>query len=239
MRLKTKKFTLIELLVVIAIIAILAAMLLPALNKARAGAWKITCVNSHKQLAMTMLSYIGDNDGRTMGGLLVSPYGSTWRFKLAEYQMNRQSPEAQDYINAANMLVKCPAAVACGMAYPEEMGSFRYSYIAYNHYSQNTKLATMAQPSAKLMFGDVVIGIGSGYRTAGRYGSTRIYYRVATDGTSDWGVIHCRHSGSANIAWFDGHVSSLQSPSPADLKSVYTAAKIGSSWFQPSAKVTQ
>ena len=106
MRLKTKKFTLIELLVVIAIIAILAAMLLPALNKARAGAWKITCVNSHKQLAMTMLSYIGDNDGRTMSGLLVSPYGSTWRFKLAEYQMNRQSPEAQDYINAANMLVK-------------------------------------------------------------------------------------------------------------------------------------
>src|SRR5215472_8654297 len=71
-------FTLIELLVVIAIIAILAAMLLPALGRSKLKAQSISCMNQLKQLTLGWIMYNGDNGGRLPPNCEAGEQPNTW-----------------------------------------------------------------------------------------------------------------------------------------------------------------
>ncbi len=92
---KTKGFTLIELLVVVAIIAVLVAILLPALAKARSTAYLITCTSNERQLVMGMLAYEGEY-GRLM--YVKDGYGANWGGTKCELD-----PKLNRYIRNPNL----------------------------------------------------------------------------------------------------------------------------------------
>ena len=224
--LKARAFTLIELLVVIAIIAILAALLLPALSRAKEQARQTVCMGNLRQLAITMALYASDNQDR----LPNNGYGCA-----ATLQGHRLWVVGDEHINPPSFtnlaylvdpkfalfasylpdpkIYKCPSdhgkAPIHGRWYPHTRSYALNSYIAWvwppatwdsPRYVWFRKTSDFARASPAHIFTFIDTSPGNICHSA----------FVVYLGTTLKGLFYhlpsCQHSGAGTVAFADGHV---------------------------------
>jgi prepilin-type N-terminal cleavage/methylation domain-containing protein/prepilin-type processing-associated H-X9-DG protein len=204
---RDKGFTLIELLVVIAVIAILMAILMPALHRAREQGKRVVCESNLKQMALAWIMYAEENDGKIMKGVPGTARDNCWGDAGTNTGKTQEEREAALMTGAlwsygkSLKLYKCPTGrkgEVLTYTLPDSMNATRQDTPASNKHGSTTLFVTRLDqmhspsPSERMVF------IDEGFTSTGCFS---IYYARAVW----WDDAPIRHGDGTNLGFADGH----------------------------------
>ena len=236
----TRAFTLIELLVVVAIIAVLAALILGAVNVARERGDAAQCVSNLRELVTANLGYAAEHEGRYVPAQ--EPTNTVRWHGVRDGVGGKFDPgkgPLAPYLGHAGRVKLCPAlrrVLTEHASFEDGTGGYGYNAI----YIGGTPLdpfvpelfTKIPHPGATLMFADCAFPRADGVQ---EYAFAEPWQWVDYAGRPRGELapsVHFRHGGFANVAWCDGRVST-EGPTRLGAKNSYggDAAKWQIGWF--------